>query len=96
MFHDFLLENCTCYFWERRLLASGVGLAIGITIWLICDAFTKYDPIIIGLTAGLSGVVSGTICYVLSSESYCHIESLFGMNETKTSPYMGDVDPNLG
>ena len=77
-------------------MAFGIACAIGVTIWAVCTASTNWDPIIIGFTAGMGGSVTSVTWYVITSESHCHIEALFGHNETQTHPYMGDVDENLG
>jgi hypothetical protein len=96
MLADCVLESCTCYFWERRLAASIFGVILGVGSYFLYVSFSPFPDLFL-LTAGiLTGLVGGVLFYVISSESFCHVESFFGKNESRTHPYMGDVREDLG
>ena len=91
MLGDCVLEQCTCYFWERRLTSACVGAIVGVIVFFLTKEVPRLAEEVMIITSILAGAVGGVTYYVVSSESYCHIESLFGQNETRTHPYMGDV-----
>lgn len=79
---DFFLENCECYFWQRKLISLGIGVVSGVVVYFVTSLID--GAWIVCLIAGvLLGGVFGTLYWVLTSESYCYGSSAFCAKEPK-------------
>ena len=63
--------DCTCYFWQRKLLTFSMGLAAGALVTYLASVSSKQSISVSLVLGGATGLIVWVASSTLISESYC-------------------------